>query len=493
MTGLAPGDVFAGDFRIVSLLAQGGMGAVYVVEQLSTNKRRALKLMLDARSADAELRTRFEQEAKVGSLIASEHVVDVIAAGVDAVTGAPWLAMELLEGVDLATHAEGRAPLPPGEVADIFAQLCHALGAAHRIPVVHRDLKPQNIFLARPRLADARSIVKVLDFGIAKVVSEGAAKSTKAMGTPLWMAPEQTDTKAVISPATDVWALGLIAFHLLTGKIFWKSGNVASAQGPALLREVVLDPIPKASVRLAELGGRVVLPDGFDAWFARACARKPQERFPNAVEAWSALAPVLGARPSLALAATVPVVPATPARIAGLSSTIEAPALAQTATLDAIGRTLPFGPPAARPPSPWRNATIVMLCSLAVLAASIIFAVRRGSLGGSARSTTSEPTATVTNEPFSDAAVENDPSAGTGAPSAAASIATAEPNLAIDVDAAVVLSVTDLPSASAPVPSAAPPRSSPRGRGTRPAAPRETPPAPAPSLISTGVNRPDHI
>src|SRR4051794_7624024 len=119
------------------------MGAVYVALQLSTNKRRAIKLMLDLRSDDPDLIKRFEQEAKVGALIASEHVVDVIAAGVDAQTRAPWLAMELLDGEDLGTYSDRVGALAPSEVREILGQLCHALAAAHQIPIVHRDLKPQ--------------------------------------------------------------------------------------------------------------------------------------------------------------------------------------------------------------------------------------------------------------------------------------------------------------------------------------------------------------
>src|SRR5580700_7063069 len=138
---LAPGDVFANDFRVVKPLSEGGMGAVYVVEQLSTGKRRALKLMLPNLVADVKLRQRFEQEARVGSRIESEHVIEVVGAGVDAPTGTPWLAMELLQGEDLGDLVRRAGALPAGEVRSILEQLCHAIAAAHDAGIVHRDLK----------------------------------------------------------------------------------------------------------------------------------------------------------------------------------------------------------------------------------------------------------------------------------------------------------------------------------------------------------------
>lgn len=307
---LAPGTVVGGDFLIESLLARGGMGAVYVAMQLSTHKRRALKLMLDLSLDDPDLRRRFEQEAKVAALVESEHVVGVVGAGVDPALGFPWLAMELLEGESLEALAERRGPLPPSEVAALLEQLCHALGAAHAIPIVHRDLKPENVFLARPKLADGRTVVKVLDFGIAKIVGEGTG-ATRAMGTPLWMAPEQTQAGAAVSPATDVWALGLVAFRLLTGRLYWRSANEPSPQAAALLREIVLDPLVSASSRAESLGAAPP-PVGFDAWFARAACRDPAGRFANATDAWASLAPALG----------VPPPPASAARPSALATTL---------------------------------------------------------------------------------------------------------------------------------------------------------------------------
>jgi serine/threonine protein kinase len=282
---LTPGQVFADKYRVVRPLAAGGMGAVYVVEQLSTGKQRALKLMLPTAVADGE--RRFEQEARTSSLIPSEHVVDVIDAGVEQGTGVPWLAMELLSGESLDAYLTKRSYLPPQEAFEILEQLCHALIAAHEIGVVHRDLKPDNLFLAQSRVG-AGFLVKVLDFGLAKVVDPNS-RNTVAMGTPFWMAPEQSQADAPISQAADVWALGLIAFKTLTGAYYWRSIEGALQQ---FYRELLIDPMEPASVRARAVGG-VEPPPGFDDWFARAVARNPEERFQHARDAWLELAPVL--------------------------------------------------------------------------------------------------------------------------------------------------------------------------------------------------------
>ncbi|MCA9598997.1 MAG: protein kinase [Myxococcales bacterium] len=278
---LTPGTVVGGEFRVVRPLSAGGMGAVYVAEQLSTGQLRALKVMHPTLVQEPRLRDRFVQEARVGSHIASEHVVQVIAAGVDPTLGIPWLAMELLDGEDLARWARG--PLPLGEVLRIFRPLCHALGAAHAAGVVHRDIKPENVFLARAHSADTSVHVKVLDFGIAKLVAEANDASTATIGTPLWMAPEQSDPRAMITPAADVWALGLLAFRLLTGCHYFRAANDPQGSLQAVMREALVEPLIAASARAGEYGASV--PPGFDAWFSRAVDREPSQRFRTASEA----------------------------------------------------------------------------------------------------------------------------------------------------------------------------------------------------------------
>ena len=287
---LTPGTIFAGDFRVVRELRAGGMGTVYVVEQLSTGKPRALKLMLPGLVADAKLRQRFEQEARVGARIESEHIIEVVGAGVDEASETPWLAMELLTGEDLADHVHRVGPLSRDSVREIMEQLCHAIAAAHDAGIVHRDLKPENVFLAQAKRAGVQSTVKVLDFGIAKIVAEAKTTATAAIGSPMWMAPEQTARGGAIAPQTDVWALGLIAFYLLTGRYYWRAAEDEGATTGTLLREMVLDPLLPPSERAAEVGRGDRLPPGFDAWFSRTVNRDVQGRFQNAREMYLAFA-----------------------------------------------------------------------------------------------------------------------------------------------------------------------------------------------------------
>ncbi len=287
---LAPGTVFAGDYTIERPLSEGGMGSLYVVRQTSTGAQRALKLMHRELVRDPRLRQRFEQEAKVGARIESDHVVQVLGAGVDEPTGLPWLVMELLAGEDLAASIERRGALPWPEARDVFAQFTHAVAAAHRVGVVHRDLKPENIFLARALREGMTHFVKVLDFGIAKVVAEAKTSMTQALGTPVWMAPEQTEVGRSITPATDVWALGLIAFRMLTGVSYWVAANDDAATPAMVLREAVIDPIVKASARAHVYGRAARLPPGFDSWFAGCVDRRVEGRFQDAGQAREAFA-----------------------------------------------------------------------------------------------------------------------------------------------------------------------------------------------------------
>ncbi|MBI2395179.1 MAG: SUMF1/EgtB/PvdO family nonheme iron enzyme [Deltaproteobacteria bacterium] len=309
---LTPGSVFAGQFRVIRPLAEGGMGAVYEVEQVGTGALRALKIMHPQLVTDEKLRARFVQEARVSALIESDHVVQVVGAGVDPDTSVPWLAMELLKGETLASLLQRRGTLALWELREIFSQLCHALTAAHDGGVVHRDLKPENIFLGVARREGVAFTVKVLDFGIAKLVAEAHHTHTAAIGTPLWMAPEQTEVGMAVRPATDVWALGLLAFYCLTGFHYWRVANSERISAAALLREVVLDPIAAASDRATEYGRGDRIPPGFDAWFERCVVRESDKRFASAREAREALERVL------TIASTGPLAILPPVRAAGM-------------------------------------------------------------------------------------------------------------------------------------------------------------------------------
>ncbi|MCA9608834.1 MAG: serine/threonine protein kinase [Myxococcales bacterium] len=293
---LREGTVFAGDYRVERPLARGGMGAVYVAEQLSTGKRRALKVISTMLVDDDKARERFVQEAKVGALVDSEHVVEVIAAGVDEGTQMPWLAMELLEGETLQQRLEREGRVGPAEMKEIAGQLRHALAIAHAQGIVHRDLKPENLFLERARRAGVPFTVKVLDFGIAKLVQQAkgrTASGTQSLGSPLWMAPEQANAQSV-APSTDVWSLGLVTFAAITGRVYWRT---AATDGDLhltrLLVEILVDPLVPASTRAEQLHARVLPGVAFDRWLERCLDRDPTARFAEAGACLDALIDVL--------------------------------------------------------------------------------------------------------------------------------------------------------------------------------------------------------
>ena len=284
---MTPGTVIAGRYRCERLLGRGGMGSVHAAIDLRTDRRVALKLMHGHRLDSDDARARFEREARVGARIASPYLVDVLDAGADTDTGTPFLVMELLEGEDLEQRLTRLGPRPAAEVIAHLGQLALALAHMRAGRVVHRDLKPSNLFLQERKDEAAR--LKVLDLGVAKELSETGGHTTGIAGTPVYMAPEQIGGGPV-SPSTDLYAFGLIAFTLLAGAPYW-----AKAPGDdaiALAVRMKDGPRRPASERAAELGA--TLPAGFDAWFARATARRPERRFPSATAAVRELAAVLG-------------------------------------------------------------------------------------------------------------------------------------------------------------------------------------------------------
>lgn len=302
---LSPGALFAGEFEIRELLGEGGMGTVYAAIDRASGEECALKVLLPELVADERTRARFAQEARIGAEIDSPHVPRVSRAGIDGETGMPWIAMELLRGHDLHAHVKARGPLPLGEAASILDQLGSALAAAHAKGLVHRDLKPQNVFL------EGGARVMLLDFGVAKMIDvrRASGTGTAAIGSPLWMAPEQTSAGGRISSATDVFAYGLLAFYVLTGRIYWRTAHDGGAVG-GLMRELFVEDMAPASVRAGEIAPGVTLPPGFDAWFARSACRDGSQRLRDAGEAARALRPILlgqGVESALAYATTMEV------------------------------------------------------------------------------------------------------------------------------------------------------------------------------------------
>ena len=215
--------------------------------------------------------------------------------------------------------------MSPARVASYFRQIASGLDKAHgyvtregvATPIVHRDLKPENLFLADRESGEP--MIKILDFGIAKVLTESTKVSQEVKGTPLYMAFEQMAAGKITS-RTDIWPLGLIGFFLLTGKAYWKSANSGEGTITQLFGEVLSLPIEPASVRAAQLGVGHLLPPAFDGWFARCVEREQAKRFASAGECAQVLADVLGARGAAGAVAATQRSGLPPVSVAGGSS-----------------------------------------------------------------------------------------------------------------------------------------------------------------------------
>ena len=295
---LEPGSLFAGRYRIERFLAKGGFGAVFVAEQVATELRVAIKVLHPHVLESTTMVEKFQQEARIAGRVNTDHIVRVLDAGVDDATEMPFLVMELLEGQDLEKVLIARGALSKADVVRYLAQAAAGLDKAHRYvdregrpsPIIHRDLKPENLFLTDRD--DGTHTIKILDFGIAKVLGETTKVTREAAGTPLFMAYEQLAGERV-SAQTDIWALGLIAFQLLTGKVYWKSAHGEGSTTTRLFGEILALPIDPPSQRLRELGVPNDLGAAFDTWFLGCVARDPTERPASAGAAIAQLAAAL--------------------------------------------------------------------------------------------------------------------------------------------------------------------------------------------------------
>jgi len=308
------GYVVGSRYRLESILGEGGMAVVWTAVHTETDRKVALKLVRADFVRQPAVREMFVREARVAARIGkNEHIVDVLDAGVDDTLEVPFIAMELLEGHGLDAQIR-QGPIAQPLVVDLVEQLADALDQAHAAGVFHRDLKPANLFITKDR--KGQPLLKVLDFGIAKL-SESTASSATHIGTPAYSAPEQLGESwrgiakgrgktiaTEVSATTDVWALGLIAFEMLTGSgpgAFWGAQTLAE-----LPVKMVIEPLPSASAR----AGSIALPPGFDTWLSRCLEIDATKRFASAREAVYAL--VTPMRATMSGAARPPAPPPPP-------------------------------------------------------------------------------------------------------------------------------------------------------------------------------------
>jgi serine/threonine-protein kinase len=250
------------------------MGAVWVADHLSLHTQVVVKFIAVELAGRLEAMQRFSREAAAAAQVKSPHVVQMFDHGVTQ-DGVAFIVMELLEGRDLAHHIAARGRLSVSETAEIIAQTCKALSRAHERGIVHRDIKPDNIFMcASP---DGDTFVKLLDFGIAKgdftASASTGTKTGATIGTPFYMSPEQMMGAKDVDGRADLWSLGVVAFECVLGTRPFQGDTFG-----AVAIHIHSGPIPVPSS--LDPG----LPPAFDAWFARACARNLAERFASAKE-----------------------------------------------------------------------------------------------------------------------------------------------------------------------------------------------------------------
>ncbi|MES1165520.1 MAG: serine/threonine-protein kinase, partial [Verrucomicrobiota bacterium] len=263
-----------GSYAIVERIGAGGMGEVYLAKHRRIERKVAIKLLLPALSSDADIVNRFFNEARATSLITHPGIVQIY--DCDVFENRAYIVMEYLEGANLNTVLTRNGPFDIPMAVWITGQIAGALAAAHAKSIVHRDLKPENIFLAEDPLRPGTRVVKILDFGIAKLTDRtGPSSHTRTgsiLGTPIYMAPEQCRGLTSIDHRADVYALGGILFELLTGR----PPFVKEAPGDLLIAHVSEPPPVPSSLMPA-------IPPELDRLILRMLAKSPNDR-PQSME-----------------------------------------------------------------------------------------------------------------------------------------------------------------------------------------------------------------
>jgi len=283
---IAAGSLIDGKYRVEREIGTGGMGQVFAAVHVELGHTVAIKVMHAARAPETDAVRRFVREGRAAALLKSDHAVRINDVG-RFPSGRPYLVMEYLEGEDLE-RLRARHVLPIDDVVDYTLQALSALAEAHDAGLVHRDIKPQNLFLAR--LSDGKVRVKVLDFGLAKELPTPehptSALTTEHMllGTPNFMSPEQIRNSIAVDARTDIWAMGATMFLLLTGQPPYTSSTTHG-----LLARILADPPPRARELRADV------PEALDEVLQRCMAKDVFARFQSVADLAAALR---AARPS---------------------------------------------------------------------------------------------------------------------------------------------------------------------------------------------------
>jgi serine/threonine-protein kinase len=281
---LEVGTVIASKYRVEKALSHNGSGLafVYVAFHELLQQTVALKILSPELASEPEVTSRFLNEARAAVRLRNEHVAAVMDVGT-ADDGTPYIVLEHLEGDNLETILEKRGALPPKEVVDWILQALEAVAHAHAQKIIHRDLKPSKLFVTKKH--DGTAIVKVLDFGLAKITSglQGAiaTKTTAMLGSPAFMSPEQLRSAKNVDPRADVWSIGVVLFHLVTGKFPFEGESDG---------EIFASIIEKPAAKLRSV--KADAPEDLERVIAKCLSRSLDERYANVGELALALGPL---------------------------------------------------------------------------------------------------------------------------------------------------------------------------------------------------------
>jgi serine/threonine-protein kinase len=281
---LKHGDVVAGRYLVERMLGRGGIGLVVSASDRETGKPVALKMLQMHARRDPELLERFAREARAAKKLRSPHVARVLDVG-ELAGGPPFIVMEHLDGEDLGSIVRSGEKLTVATAVELVRQACLGVAEAHAAGIVHRDIKPQNLFVTRgPR---GQRVVKVLDFGVARWEREALmslTQSTQLVGSPGYMSPEAFRSSRSVDARADVWSLGVVLYELLAGKRPFVGAGLV---------EMATSVMGQAPAPLAEL--RPDLPVGLAAVVHKCLEKERDDRYANAAALAEVLAPFVGA------------------------------------------------------------------------------------------------------------------------------------------------------------------------------------------------------
>jgi serine/threonine-protein kinase len=485
---LEPGQMIDGKYRIVKMIGEGGMGAVYLGENVRINRKVAIKVLHAAYTGNEEVMQRFEREAQAAGRIGNDHILEVLDIG-QLADGDHFIIMEFLEGEPLSGRIKSRGRLTPSEATPILRQVLEGLHAAHTAGIIHRDLKPDNIFILREK-AGVHDYVKIIDFGISKFnqLAGDGMKMTRTgavMGTPYYMSPEQASGSAEADQRSDIYSVGVMLYEAVTGRVPFDAGTFNQ-----LMFKIVLSEVPPPETIVPDLD------PAFSSIIAKSMTRDLTQRFQTtqefirALDAWTHSGASVSVPPA-ADAAAAGLLPAGSARSAmgsqaNINRALGGTAAAAAGTSGNWASSQPDTAPVGLPKK--SNAGLVAgLAAVGILvmggAAFAAYSVlAKKSEPDAATSAAAPASAAPAAAPQHDKGESADKAEPTPAPPAVPVIASAAP--APSADAAAAASATD-PKAAALVgarpgalkpPAARPPTAPPAKPGAaKPAAPAAKP------------------